>query len=51
MDLLEFEPSASAHEAGIDIEIIHPETGEKTGLVIHMCGPDSRRAFVADKVA
>lgn len=41
---MEFENllTADVHEAGSDMEILHPATGEKTGAFLHIKGVDSK---------
>lgn len=43
VDLADFAGLAEAQEAGIDVDIIHPKTGEKLGITIKVAGPDSER--------
>lgn len=43
MDLSQFDGLAKAQDEGIDVEIFHPKTGEKTGITIKVAGPESER--------
>lgn len=42
-DLSQFADLAQAQEDGIDVDILHPKTGEKLGITIRVAGPDSDR--------
>jgi hypothetical protein len=43
VDLSEFSGLAQAQEEGIDVDILHPKTGEELGIKIRVAGPDSAR--------
>lgn len=40
---------STASEAGSDLTVLHPTSGEPTEIVIHIAGPDSKRARDADR--
>jgi len=43
VDLSQFADLAKAQDAGIDVHIQHPGTGEDLGIVVRVAGPDSAR--------
>jgi len=43
MDLSSFEGLAQGFEEGVDVEILHPTTGAKTGLVVRVASYQSER--------
>lgn len=51
LDLNEAEAATDFHEAGVDVEIHYPNTGQPSGAVITLAGPDSRRARRASLAA
>lgn len=42
-DLSQFANLAQAQDDGIDVDILHPKTGEELGIKIRVAGPDSER--------
>ena len=44
LELAAAEEAVSVHEAGIEVEILDPNTGEPSGALLTIVGPDSRRA-------
>jgi hypothetical protein len=42
-DLNDLSGLSDAQEAGIDVSITHPKTGEPLGIVIKVVGPDSKK--------
>jgi hypothetical protein len=42
-DLSDLGGLSDAQEAGIDVSITHPKTGEPLGIVIKVAGPDSKK--------
>jgi hypothetical protein len=42
-DLNDLSGLSAAQEAGIDVSITHPKTGEPLGIVIKVVGPDSKK--------
>lgn len=42
-DLSEFDALSTSQEEGLDVEIVHPKTGDPLGITIRVAGPDSQR--------
>jgi hypothetical protein len=42
-DLNDLSGLSDAQEAGIDVSITHPKTGEPLGMVVNVSGPDSKK--------
>jgi hypothetical protein len=43
VDLADFANLSQVQDDGIDVNILHPSTGEELGIVIRVAGPDSAR--------
>lgn len=56
-DLNSLSGLSDAQEAGYEVEILHPKTGEPVGIMVKVSGPDSvkqkagRSAVVEDRIA
>ncbi|MFD2248941.1 hypothetical protein FHS82_001057 [Pseudochelatococcus lubricantis] len=48
-DLSSIDALTATQEDGVEVHIVHPATGEDTGIVIRVAGPDSQRRRVVQK--
>lgn len=48
-DLSSIDALTATQEDGVEVHIVHPATGDDTGIVIRVAGPDSQRRRVVQK--